>query len=261
MKKAIITTGRKEQETSRQLAEKIAAELNIPLVERKKRSADRLKKEYAADFILVAKDGMLRLLTPTGELFFHPNMAHLRIKNLRKGLGDHMVEAMQLKEGMTVLDCTLGMGADAIVASFVAGDNGQVTGVEVNPYLAAVIRHGCANFTADNQSVCAAMRRVKVESADYLDYLKTRPDKSFDIVYFDPMFRHPLEKSASLAPLRGAADHRPVSPEAIAEARRVAKKRIVFKENSRSHEFQRLGMDYVLGGKYSAVHYGVIELE
>ncbi|MGP1407976.1 MAG: class I SAM-dependent methyltransferase, partial [Selenomonas sp.] len=52
----------------------------------------------------------------------------------------------------------------------------------------------------------------------------------------------------------------PVSLFAVAEACRVAKRRVVLKENSRSLEFARLGFSKIAGGKYSPVHYGVIDV-
>ncbi|MBQ1913638.1 MAG: protein-L-IsoD(D-D) O-methyltransferase, partial [Selenomonadaceae bacterium] len=91
------------------------------------------------------------------------------------------------------------------------------------------------------------------------DFLREQPDKSFDVVYFDPMFRHPLMESENLNPLRAVADHRPVSLEAISEAKRVARHRVVLKENSRSLEFARLGFTKMAGGQYSKIRYGVYE--
>jgi len=74
------------------------------------------------------------------------------------------------------------------------------------------------------------------------------------------MFRHPLKESLHLLPLRALADHRAVTIEAINEARRVARHCVVMKENSRSLEFVRLGANRVVGGKYSHVHYGIIDV-
>ena len=105
------------------------------------------------------------------------------------------------------------------------------------------------------------MRRIKVVNTDYLDFLRNAEDKSFDVVYFDPMFRHALERSTALNPLRDIADHRAVTLEAVAEARRVAKYRVVLKENAKSLEFERLGFKTIRGGKYSPIHYGVIEVD
>ena len=51
-----------------------------------------------------------------------------------------------------------------------------------------------------------------------------------------------------------------VALEAVEEARRVARQRIVLKENSRSREFARLGFSELAGGRYSHVHYGIMRL-
>ncbi len=260
-KSTVVTTGRKVREDSRKLAEETALRLGIPFVERRTESIDELRERYDVTFVLVAKKGLLVLDTGEGEFFFHPNMAHLRLKNLRFGDGrDNMVEAMGLQPGMSVLDCTLGFGTDAIVASFAVGETGHVTGLEASPLVAEVTGYGLAHFHAENYPIQEAMRRVRVFAADYLDFLKQAGEDSYDIVYFDPMFRHPLMDSRNLNPLRLAADHRPVTPEAVREAVRVARHRVVFKENARSMEFQRLGFHERAGGKYSKVQYGIMNL-
>lgn len=256
----IVTTGHKFNDKNIQLARQTAVHMQIPYVPRGSDSIESLRQRYQAAFVLVAKKGLLMLETPGGELFFHPNMAHLRVKNLRLGKIDHMVEAMGLKAGMSVLDCTLGFGADAIVSSFAVGMSGQVTGLEVSPWIAAVIGHGLRHFVAENYPIQEAMRHIQVRQQDYLTYLCQAADSSVDIVYFDPMFRHPLRTSANLEPLRCAADHHPVPVQAVQEAMRVARHRVVLKENSRSLEFSRLGFNRIYGGRYSSIHYGVIDV-
>ena len=124
--------------------------------------------------------------------------------------------------------------------------------------IAAVTGYGLQHFLPGNYPLYAAMRRINVVNEDYLDYLRQQPDNSVDVVYFDPMFRKPLTASSSISPLRGVADHRPLSVEAVTEACRVARLRVVMKEASGSGEFARLGFHRLVGGKYSKVHYGVI---
>lgn len=264
---AIITTGRKNQQSSIELAKEFSLKLQIPLVERQNISIKNLAELHKVKYVLVAKKNSLRLVaiknssqTANDEIFFHPSLAHLRIKNILNGEGDRLIETMELQCGMKVLDCTLGLGADAIVESYIVGDEGSVTALEISPYLAAVVEHGLKNFTEDNDNVINAMRRIKVINVNYLDFLKGAEDKSFDVVYFDPMFRHSLERSSSLNPIREVADHGALNVEAIEEARRVAKYRIVLKENAKSLEFARLGFERICGGKYSPIHYGVIDL-
>lgn len=257
---AVVTTARNGKNDTIQLARETAEKLGIAYAPRQRLSVEEVRERWHVDFVLVAKQNTLVLDTPAGELFFHPNMAHLRLKNIRSGDGDRMAEAMSLQRGMSVLDCTLGFGADSIVASYAVGPEGSVTGIESQPLIEAVVSCGMQNYENDSLHDVEAMRRVKTVCADSLDYLKSQPDKSVDVVYFDPMFRHPLMNSTSLDPLRTVANHAALTPEHIEEARRVACRRIVFKENSRSDEFARLGFAQIEGGKYSKVHYGVIAL-
>jgi 16S rRNA (guanine1516-N2)-methyltransferase len=255
----IVTTIHKPTAAATECAIEMAGRLGAPLVERGRRSLASLRSEYGADAVLVAaKDGPV-VHTPGGEYFFHLSMAELRINNLKDGKPDHMIAAMGLTAGMSVLDCTLGLATDAVVASFVAGEEGRVVGLEASPVIAAVASHGLASFTSGRADVDAALRRIAVITADYNDYLAGLPDASFDIVYFDPMFRAPVLASSSLKPLRYLADARPVSPAAIADARRVARSRVILKEASGSGEFARLGFTRLSGGKYSSVHYGIME--
>ena len=48
-----------------------------------------------------------------------------RVKRLMRGEHDPFVQATQLESGMTVLDCTLGMASDSIVASYMVGESGK----------------------------------------------------------------------------------------------------------------------------------------
>ena len=261
MENFIVTTARKFTADTEILAVETASKLNLKFVPRGDSSLDALKKNYNVENILIAKKNSLIISTENGELFFHPNTAHLRIKNLRRGLNDRLIDAAQISAGMKILDCTLGLGSDAIVESFVVGAAGKVIAIEKNPVLAEVVRHGLKNFSADNENILSAMRRVEVVTADYLDYLKAADENSFDVVYFDPMFRRPVEKSSGINPLRPVADHSPVTAEAVREACRVAKNFVVLKENSRSSEFNRLGFEIAEGGKYSSVTFGVIKIK
>ena len=260
---AIVTTvrrGQKYTEANRVLAARTAAALGIPNVSRGNDSLEELRAAYGANAVLVARRGLLTLVTAEGELFFHPGMSHLRIKNLLLGHGDHLVTALGLTEGMHVLDCTLGTGADAIVESFAVGAAGAVTALESNPLIAAVIADGLAHATGDNYEMHAAMRRITVHHADALAFLRAAESDSYDVIYFDPMFRRPLHESAGMNALRVLADMRALTEETIAEACRVARRRVVMKERRESAEFERLGFTHIMGGKYSRIAYGVMEL-
>lgn len=256
----IVTTVSGSSARSRELAEKIAETLQLPLIPREERSLEDLRKEYQISNILVATAKGPVVYTPGGEYFFHLNMAELRIKNIESGKPDHMLQAMELVNGMSVLDCTLGLASDAIVASYFAGDSGKVLGVEISPVIYLITEYGLKNFVSKNKMLNTALRRIETINADSYQYLCTLADHSFDIVYFDPMFRQPVYSSSHLKPLRYLADMRPLSHEMLVQACRVAKKRVVIKETRRSEEFERLGCVAFSGGKYSSIQYGIIEV-
>ena len=255
----IITTTRKPDVATEIFAQELSQKLGGEFFRREDFSFDTLKKIHGAENILLVKKNSLSVITTEGELFFHPNTAHLRIKNLRGGEGDRLIDALKISAGSKILDCTLGLGSDAIVESFVVGEGGKVVALEVNRLIAEVVRHGMKNFSDDSPHILDAMRRVEVINADCRDYLKICEDDSFDVVYFDPMFRRPIQKSSGLNPIRPLADSRPLNEEIIREARRVAKFRVVMKEHNGSPEFERLGFEIVSGGKYSSVAFGVID--
>lgn len=255
----VVTTIQKPTHEVSCEAAKIAEQLGVLLVTRDKYSLPAIRESYGVSNILVMSKAGPIVHTPGGEYFFHLSMAELRIKNLINGNPDHMTAAMDLKAGMKVLDCTLGLATDAIVASYVVGAEGTVLGLESSPVISAVTGLGLQHYRSDNAALTAALRRVAVENADYNEYLVSVPDKSFDIVFFDPMFRVPISTSSNLKPVRFLADRRPVRSEAVQEACRVAKHRVVFKEAQNSPEFARLHFTSVIGGKYSSIHYGIIE--
>lgn len=259
MENFIVTTTRKPDSAQEIFAEEISQKLGGKFIQREDFSFDLLKKNHDAENILLVKKNSLSIVTAEGELFFHPNTAHLRIKNLRGGEGDRLIDALKISDGSKVLDCTLGLGSDAIVESFIVGAAGKVVALEINPLIAEIVSHGLKNFSDDSPHILEAMRRVKVINTDCGEFLKTCADNSFDVVYFDPMFRRPIKKSSGLNPIRPLADNRPLAKEIIAEACRVAKFRVVLKEHNGSSEFVRLGFKIVDGGKYSSVAFGVID--
>lgn len=259
MKNFLVTTARKPKLDSEILAAEFAQKLNLQFVPRADFNLETLKKNYGVENILLVRNNFPIIITNEGELFFHPNTAHLRIKNLRQGEGDRLINAAKIKSGDKILDCTLGLGSDSIVESFAVGAVGKVTALEINPVLAEVVRYGMKNFSDDTPPVIEAMRRVEVVTADYFDYLKNCAENSFDVVYFDPMFRHAINKSSGINPIRPLADNRPLEIDSVREACRVARRCVVMKENSHSTEFARLGFKIADGGKYSSISFGVID--
>lgn len=244
-------------------AAELAAELGGKLIERRSQTLAQLARRYEDDKLLVVTSDELRYYERGTEtpLYFHPSMAYVRVKRLRKGERDPMVELSDCRRGDTVLDCTAGLASDAIVFSYAVGPEGAVTALESEPVLCAVVREGLKSYRTELPDVNEALRRIRMVRAEHGAYLKSLPDDSFDIVYFDPMFRQPVTESSSLEPLRALANHEALSPETVAEAVRVARKAVLIKEKNNSPEFERLGFKRCPVKKTSAVGYGVITID
>lgn len=241
-------------------AQNWAARLRTIAVPRGRQSLNALKALYQTEFLLVASQKGPVVHTPGGELFFHLSMAELRIKNLDNGKHDHMAEAMRLEAGMSVLDCTLGLGSDAIVASYIVGEKGQVVGIEKSSVLAFIVDYGLRHFSSENPGVTEALRRIKVKTEDHQAYLAQLPDKCFDAVFLDPMFKTPIQSSSNLKPLRYLADNRQLELSTLQEACRVSRRRVVIKDANCGDVLEKLGVRQFSGGKYSRVRYGIMEV-
>lgn len=259
MRDAVVTTVRNYSSRELQLGREFAAGLRTRFVVRNHDSLESMAQKYGVQNILVVTQKAPVIHTPGGKFFFHLSMAELRIKNLKNGKHDHMIDAMALTSGMSVLDCTLGLATDAVVASFAVGSAGKVVGLESSPLIALIAHYGLAYYNSAEKGIDHALRRIAVEETDCRHYISSLPDNSFDVVYFDPMFRHPVTSSSNMKPLRFLADARPLDSAVIAAACKIARQRVVVKELHGSSEFERLGIAKVYGGKYSSIGYGVVE--
>lgn len=207
--------------------------------------------------VLVVERQRLSLYADGRELYYHPGMALQRIRRLRQGRPDPMVEAMELALGDRVLDATLGLGADALVASAVVGPEGRVVGLERVPVLAVLVREGLRGYPWPDPVVAAAAGRIEVRAADHRQWLRQQPAGSFDVVYFDVMFERPLSGSAAMAAWRRVAFEGALEPEVLQEARRVARRCVVLKDRRDSSRLDALKPPRLTGGHSSRVVYGV----
>jgi hypothetical protein len=256
--KFAVTTSQSQTSDLVHYAKRIAYELDTPYVERNGRSLKAISAILGVEGMVVVSSRKVSYVSQEGEFFFHPGLAGLRIKELKNGKTDQMIEAMSIGPGSSVLDCTLGLGADAVVASFVAGKDGRVVGLESSPVIAFLVKLGLKSYQEACGDVTAAMRRVEVVRADHREYLRTLPAGSFDVVYFDPMFRFPRRRSPAMNAIRALAAPDPLDRETIDLALKIAARRVVVKERRGSAEFRRLGFEKIYGGRYAPVVYGVI---
>lgn len=207
-------------------------------------------------------------------LTFHPSMSLLRMINCLKGSGDRFLEAADLRSGDIFLDCTMGLASDTLIAATAVGPQGKVIAVEQSPLIYLLVRDGLRRLLQaipsrlNNpvklqawQELSAASALIETVCAEHLDYLKSLPAKSVDVIYFDPMFRATRTQSSSIKPIKKWSNPQPLAADAVEHACRVARRRVVLKERRESGEFDRLGFEVAAGSKYSPINFGIIDLE
>ncbi|MGD7045367.1 class I SAM-dependent methyltransferase [Jeotgalibacillus proteolyticus] len=257
----IVTAAGNAGHSQTMMAEEAAKKLGAEYKERNKKSISWLIETYGKP-VLVIGSGRFEYYEEGNEpFFFHPNSSAFRLKRLMNGENDPLINAAGLQKGNSFLDCTLGLGADSIVASYIVGEEGSVTGVEKNPVIGYLVQQGLTHWRTTNPQLERSMKRIKVHIADHVSYLKTLEDRSVDVIYFDPMFSSSISESSGIEPLRRYAEYDEESlHESVEEAKRAAKKRVVFKDHYSSPRFETFGFKVQVRPS-SKQQYGVINLE
>lgn len=260
--KTITTTGGRPDALSLEKAHFVQEKLNVDLIPRNKQSLKKIAETHKANIIVAAKHRYEYIpFGATEPFFFHPSSAAFRIKRVVRGEKDTFIEAAQLQEGSTLLDCTLGLATDSMIAMEVVGESGRVVGCEANANVAFIVEQGLQNydFEAEKLPQLSNMRKIEVVSMNAVDYLATLPDNHFDVVYLDPMFEETIEESVNFKPLRNAGVHDEVQSQWIEQAKRVARQRVVLKAHFRSPLFEQYQFERLLRPN-TKFHFGVIEL-
>lgn len=258
--KIAVTTTREKENLLKEKAENIAEELNIPYIKRDNLSIEKTIIKENLDYLMVVEKNNIVIKGIESALFWHPNMTELKIKSIKNGNNESMIEATGLKEGDSILDCTLGFAGDSIIFASVVGDTGRVVGTEVNKYIAYLTKNGLENYNEVNPETKKYMKSIEVINKSYEEYLSKQEENRFDVVYFDPMFKEPNKKSSSINSFREFADHKGLTKEIIEEALRVCRRRIVIKERFGFNDLEKLGVEKYYGSsKKGGIVYGVIE--
>ena len=257
--KFVITTPQSIDSVSETMAQFVNAG-QLEYVPRLKGSLNKIAAEHDADGVIVWETTGPILYIEDEKLFFHPSMAKCRIAAYRKKKQeDIMIKACQLERGDSFLDCTLGMGADSIVAAYFS-ETGKITGLESQAVIAQVMNWGMKMYEGQMVWLNKAIKHIEIINCDHKSFLSQQPDRSYDIVYFDPMFSQPIFNSQPISPLRKLANHDHLDKTIIQTACRVAKKRVVLKTQAADIEIERLGFSRVIGSKHNPIVYGVIDV-
>jgi len=258
----VVTTDRRPTPEMVREAEELSERLGAPLVKRRHDTINAIKRRFNRNVLVVNRDLTLTLHTLKGQkLFFHPGLFKIRLLNYLSGGKEAMVEAMDLKEGDTVLDCNLGLAQDALLSAFVT--KREVVGVEKDPVIYEIVKRGLERYKPKGKLKIAefAFKLVRPILGDNYEFLKSQSDKSYDIVYFSPMFIRPKWHCSVMSPFREVAVKDFVSPETLKEAERVARKRVVIKVNKGVEELFPFLKDYRLQGSSTNVEYLYKELK
>jgi hypothetical protein len=256
----IVTTARKKEHLEDEAIE-IARTLNVPYRRRESYSIPALCRIEGVEHVVVLTSERLYCVFKDDvehPFFFHPNSAMFRLRRLRKGGTDPLLDITGLEAGMSFLDCTLGLAADAAVASYRVGKQGRVVGIESVPVVGLIVEHGLRTWTTEHDEFNQAMRRIEVRPENHLDYLRRCTDEQFDMVYFDPMFEQTVRTSSGIAPLKKLARYTELTDQVVAEARRVARHKVVLKDSPASSRFSAFGFE-VQTRPYAPYCFGIIE--
>ena len=210
-----------------------AAAWGLPYLERRRNAS--LPQE--ADALLVLGGDGWTLRNPNGVLRFSPGMAQLRIQRIDQGFSEDMlIRVAELRSGDEVLDCTMGLGADALVCARAVGPTGKVVALEKSLALYALAVESLQKPYAEG------FAPIEVRHADSARVLEEMPAKSFDVVLFDPMFGRPNKSSQAFEMLRHFADPGGLTAQMLSDARRAARRWVVVKGSRYSKDFKKLGL-------------------
>jgi len=243
---AVTTSGKLDQHVI-ELARSSAKSWGVPFLERRSKAPLGPLAASARSLLVFERRGVA-LCDRQGRVRFSPGMARLRIKRLDARVQEErLVELAAFEPGDSVLDCTLGLAADALVAARAVGPTGSVVGLEKSLAIFALVSSGVRSFEAPRSC------RIDVRHEDAAHFLACQPDRVFDLVLFDPMFDRPGKCSPAFEMLRRHAEHAPLSKTALEQAQRVARRSVLVKGSRHSTDWNSLHLKPEPGSPYSPI--------
>lgn len=255
-----VTTSAKGGAEQIEAVKGIADKYHTLYLPREGHSLRELQAAHGLDYI-VTLDRNMRLYVGEPPVCWHPSLSLKRLRRLAEGGRDVFLSAVSLERGDRYLDCTLGFGADAILAAWAAGETGEVLGLEASPIIALLsewgLKYDAPGFQSKKTPVAEAAGRIRVLAEEALAFLRSQPEGAWDVIYFDPMFRAANMRSSGMNSIRPLANHEPFSASLLSESLRICTKRVVLKERWFSPLFQQLGAHHTVKTKYGPVAYGI----
>lgn len=255
--KAAITTSAKMSDHSRQHAKDVAILENIPYIERRKKSLSELFADYDLLYVWTSKGW--QATTSHGDVYhYHPGTAMFRFKRWTNGEMEPFLQATDLRMGNSFVDCTMGFGADTLMASLQVGASGKVVGIEKSPVISFLFRNSQLDIDLGYDLLTEALTRIHFVEQDATEYLQTLPDESVDVIYLDPMFEHTIEESSNFTAHKQFAATDSITRDWIELAISKAKRRVVLKAHYQSTLFEDYSFKRQVR-KTSKFHFGIYE--
>lgn len=229
-------------------AEACAARWGLPLLLRGPKAPLRGLLEKAEVLVVFGEDAV-SLRDRAGQTRGGAGLAALRLKEIAKGRTDDPLQRVgEIVAGERVLDATLGFAQDARVAARLVGPSGSVLGIESSLPLAVL-----ADAALRREGPDARAATIEVQHADSSVVLRAMQARSVDVVLFDPMFGRALPAQPGFEMLRRLADPAPLTPEVLAEARRVARRVVLVKSARYTPVLRALGLQHAWASRSAPV--------
>lgn len=241
------TTIRNYSRAVREMAEERAESLQIPYTVREGTLEEMALRLHMEGFLIYGKT-LPYFWTGGEEYHFHLGTSVLRTEQMRRGNQDRLCRLLPSRGNLSVLDATFGQGGDSAVMSWFLKDRGRVTSLEKSTALYEVGRAGLSSFQDKDETLTEALRRIHLLHEDFHLFLQKAEPKSYDVIYFDTMFRAPVKRSENrIEGFRKAASYDRLDEEILHLALHIARKRIIVKERPFSPLFA--------GGLFTSLHY------
>ena len=246
MSEGCVTVSKGAGAVERDRARRLAARVGLAFVE----------PEVAHGRLVVVERAGVRLVTEAGTIGSHPGMALVRLRRLLRGEeGDLLRNVSGVRAGDRVLDATFGFGQDALVFAHAVGPQGQVVAVESSPLLTALALEGMPRWPAPAGELTG---RIELAAGDARALLEQAEERSFDLVYFDPMFRRPRSAAPDFVVLRALANETPLDAALLARAAKVARRAVVVKDAWPGRELERLAIPVTHVRRRAEIVYGLL---
>lgn len=261
MTRGYITTGKRPEQVHIDYAKTLAVQWGLCYIPREKHSIETLLEGLSSEAILIAERDRLVYKGGGLQLFWHPSTAKMATGELEQLGKTALMRALALEPADHIIDGTFGLGSDALRIAMALGKDGRITGLEAQLPLALLATEGLKQIhKTGSAALIEAAGKIELIHGAHLDYLKGFPSDSADVVYFDPMFEKPQLAAHSVNAFRSIAVQETLSEEAVEEAIRVCRRRVVIKERFGAKLISHPKIQTIYGEpNYNRVVYGVIK--